>query len=62
LVIIDTFEISYGVLVFAALAATMIGVLFTAMHVKRRYYPHLIGALIGALLCFVLLESLPAIT
>lgn len=66
MVINDTFEVSYAVLAFAALAAVLIGALFTAMHLKRRYHPNLIGTLIGtligALLCFVLLESLPAIT
>lgn len=62
MVINDTFEISYVVLAFAALGAILIGALLTAMHVRRRYHPNLIGALIGALLCFVLLETLPAFT
>jgi uncharacterized membrane protein YeaQ/YmgE (transglycosylase-associated protein family) len=62
MVINDTFEVSYVMLAFAALGAIVIGALLTAMHMKRKYHPNLIGALIGALLCFVLLETLPAFT
>ena len=57
----STFEISYVVLAFAALGAVVIGALAAAMHVRRQYHPNLIGALIGALLCFLLLETLPAL-
>jgi hypothetical protein len=32
------------------------------MHARHQYRPDLIGALIGALLCFVLLETLPSFT
>lgn len=56
------FEVSYMTLAFAALSAIAIGALLTAMHVKRRYHPTLIGALVGALFCFLLLEALPALT
>jgi hypothetical protein len=59
---ISSFEISYMTLAFAALGAITIGGLLTAMHVRHRYHPNLIGALIGALLCFLLLEALPALT
>ena len=31
------------------------------MHMRHKYTPNLIGALIGALLCFVLLETIPAL-
>ena len=55
MVINGTFEISYVVLVFAALGAILIGALLAVMHVRRQYHPNLIGALIGALLCFLLL-------
>ncbi len=57
----SAFEISYMTLAFAALGAILIGALLTVMHVKRRYHPNLIGALLGALLCFLLLEVLPAL-
>ncbi|RKP43596.1 hypothetical protein [Trinickia fusca] len=62
MIVYDTFEISYVMLAFAALGAIVIGALLSAMHVGRRYHPNLIGALIGALLCFLLLEALPALT
>ena len=55
-------EMSYVVLAFAALGAIVIGGLLLAMHLKHRYHPNLIGALIGALLCFLLIEALPALT
>ena len=55
-------EMSYVVLAFAALGAIVIGGLLVAMHLKHRYHPNLIGALIGALLCFLLIEALPALT
>lgn len=55
-------EISSVMLAFAALGAIIIGGLLTAMRLKRKYHPNLIGALIGALLCFLLIEALPAIT
>lgn len=57
----NTFEISHLTLAFAALGAILIGALLTLMHVKRRLDPNLIGALAGALLCFLLLEALPTI-
>lgn len=57
----STLEISYVVLAFAALGAIVIGALAAVMHVRRQYHPNLIGALIGALLCFLLLETLPAL-
>ena len=61
MVINNTFEVSYVVLAFAALGAILIGALLAFMHMRRQYHPNLIGALIGALLCFLLLEALPAL-
>ncbi len=61
MIINSTFEISYVTLACAALGAIVIGALLALMHVKRRFHPNLIGALVGALLCFLLLEALPAI-
>lgn len=60
--VVANFDMSYMTLAFAALGAIAIGALLTAMHVKRRYHPNLIGALIGGLLCFLLLEALPVLT
>lgn len=46
---------------FVALSALLIGVFGLAMHRRHQYRPNLIGVLAGALLCFVLLETLPAL-
>ena len=50
-----------ALIAFVSLSAALIGVLGVAMHRRHRYQPNLIGVLIGALLCFVLLETLPAL-
>ncbi|KVE69626.1 hypothetical protein [Burkholderia vietnamiensis] len=56
------FELSYVMIAFAIIGVVAIGALLAAMHLKHRYHPNLIGALIGALLCFLLIEALPALT
>jgi hypothetical protein len=62
MVIHDTFEISYVMIAFTCLGLILVGGLLTIMHMRHKYYPNLIGALIGAMLCFLLLEVLPALT
>ncbi|CAG9189337.1 conserved hypothetical protein [Paraburkholderia tropica] len=62
MIINGTYDISIVLMAFVALGAILIGGLITWMHVRHRYHPNLIGALIGALFCFLLLEALPAIT
>ncbi|MCA8296126.1 hypothetical protein LGN19_20205 [Burkholderia sp. AU30198] len=57
-----TFELSYVMIAFAVIGVIVIGGLLGAMHMKHKYHPNLIGALIGALLCFLLIEALPALT
>ncbi|WP_322015544.1 hypothetical protein [Paraburkholderia sp. J12] len=57
-----TFEISTVLMAFVGLGVLLIGGLLVWMHVRHRYHPNLIGVLIGALFCFLLLEALPAIT
>jgi hypothetical protein len=57
-----TYDISFVLMAFLALGAVLIGGLLASMHLRHQYHPNLIGALIGALLCFLLLEALPAIT
>ncbi|RQR29234.1 MULTISPECIES: hypothetical protein [unclassified Burkholderia] len=57
-----SFELSYVTIAFAVAGALVIGGLLAAMHMKHKYHPNLIGALIGALLCFLLIEALPALT
>jgi hypothetical protein len=57
-----TFEISAALIAFICLGAVLIAGLMIVMHLRRAYHPSLIGALIGAFLCFLLLEALPALT
>jgi hypothetical protein len=40
----------------------LVGALLFVMRVRHKYHPSLIGALVGAVLCFLLLEALPALT
>jgi hypothetical protein len=54
-------NLSVALIAFVAVAAVLIGVLAVSMHMRHKYSPNLIGALIGALLCFVLLETIPAL-
>ena len=61
MIVHSTFEVSYVTLALAVLGVIVVGILLAVMHAKRRYDPNLIGALFGALLCFLLLEALPAI-
>ncbi|KWF24007.1 hypothetical protein [Burkholderia pseudomultivorans] len=58
----QSFELSYVIIAFAVVGAIAIGALLAAMRAKHKYHPNLIGALIGALLCFLLIEALPALT
>ncbi|WP_341314515.1 hypothetical protein WN982_04125 [Paraburkholderia sp. IMGN_8] len=62
MVIHDTVEISYVMIAFTCLGVVLIGGLLATMRLRHKYHPNLIGALIGAMLCFLLLEALPALT
>lgn len=57
-----SFEISAAMIAFICMAAVVIGAVLIVMHLRHKYQPSLIGALIGAILCFLLLEALPALT
>ncbi len=54
-------HMTVALITFVALCAVLIGVLALTMHMRHQYSPNLIGALIGALMCFVLLETIPAL-
>ncbi len=56
------FAISYVMIGFVCFAALLLCSLIVAMLVTHKYHPNLVGALIGAFLCFLLLEALPALT
>lgn len=47
---------------FVCLGLVVIGGLLVVMRMRHTYHPNLVGALIGAMLCFLLLEALPALT
>jgi hypothetical protein len=54
-------HLTVAMIAFVTLSAVLIGVLAIVMHMRHKYSPNLIGALIGALMCFVLLETIPAL-
>jgi hypothetical protein len=62
MIIHEGYVISTTMIVFVCAAVAVIAGLLVVMHVRHRYHPNLIGVLIGALLCFLLLEALPALT
>lgn len=57
-----TIHIPYVMIAFICVGLLLVGGLLVAMRLRHRYHPNLIGALIGAMLCFLLLEALPALT
>ncbi|MFL9905475.1 hypothetical protein [Paraburkholderia sp. RL17-337-BIB-A] len=62
MVIHDTIGISSVMIAFMCLGLALVGGLLIIMRLRHKYHPNLIGALIGAMLCFLLLEALPALT
>ena len=58
----STYGIPFALAASLGLGIAVIGVMLIAMHRRHTYSPNLIGALLGALLCFLLLEALPALT
>lgn len=58
----ETIRISSVMIAFLCLGLVLIGGLLITMRLRHTYHPNLIGALIGAMLCFLLLEALPALT
>jgi hypothetical protein len=54
-------HMTIAMIAFVAISVLFIVGLLVTMHLRHRYQPNLIGALIGALLCFILLETLPVL-
>ncbi|SAK82137.1 hypothetical protein [Caballeronia ptereochthonis] len=54
-------HMTVALIAFVALSAVLIGALAVVMRMRHKYSANLIGALIGALMCFVLLETIPAL-
>lgn len=58
----DTIAISQVMIAFTCLGLLVIGGLLVIMRLRHKYSPNLIGALVGGMLCFLLLEFLPSLT
>jgi UDP-N-acetylmuramyl pentapeptide phosphotransferase/UDP-N-acetylglucosamine-1-phosphate transferase len=61
MVIANDFEISYLLVAFALLGIILIGGLLDTLHL-RKLHPRLLGAMLGALLGFALIEAVPLFT
>jgi hypothetical protein len=57
-----TIAISQAMIAFICLALLLVGGSLVIMRLRHKYHPNLIGALIGGMLCFLLLEMLPSLT
>jgi hypothetical protein len=57
-----TMAFSQAMITFICFALLLVGGSLVIMRLRHKYQPSLIGALIGAMLCFLLLEVLPALT
>jgi hypothetical protein len=57
-----TIAISQVIIAFTCLGLLLVGGLLIVMRLRHKYHPNLIGALIGGMLCFLLLEFLPSLT
>ncbi|WP_321969104.1 hypothetical protein [Paraburkholderia tropica] len=61
MVIDSDFEISYVVLTFALLGAILIGTVLDTLQLQK-LHPRLVGATLGALVGFALIEAVPLFT
>jgi hypothetical protein len=61
MVIDNDFEIGYLLIAFALLGAILVGTLLNSLQLQR-WHPKLLGATVGALLGFVLIETVPMFT
>jgi hypothetical protein len=61
MVIADDFEISYLLVAFALLGVILIGSLLDTLHLQK-LHPRLVGATLGALLGFALVDAVPLFT
>ncbi|WP_233802948.1 hypothetical protein [Paraburkholderia sp. HP33-1] len=60
--IYSTMAFSQAMIAFICFALLLIGGSLVIMRLRHKYHPNLIGALIGGILCFLLLEVLPSLT
>jgi hypothetical protein len=57
-----TMTLSQAMIAFICFALLLVGGSLFIMRLRHTYHPGLIGALIGGMLCFLLLEVLPSLT
>ncbi|MCC8403932.1 hypothetical protein LJ655_18925 [Paraburkholderia sp. MMS20-SJTN17] len=57
-----TMAFSQAMIAFICFALLVVGGSLVIMRLRHKYHPNLIGALIGGILCFLLLEVLPSLT
>jgi hypothetical protein len=58
----DNIASSQVMIAFTCLGLLVVGGMLIVMRLRHKYHPNLIGALIGGMLCFLLLEFLPSLT
>lgn len=58
----DHIASSQAMTAFICLGLLVVGGMLIVMRLRHKYHPNLIGALIGGMLCFLLLEFLPSLT
>ncbi|MFP3559230.1 hypothetical protein SB861_52655 [Paraburkholderia sp. SIMBA_049] len=61
MIIGNDFEIGFLLVIFALLGIILIGALMDTLHLQR-LHPRLIGAMIGVLVGFALIEAVPMVT
>ncbi|SAL05766.1 membrane protein [Caballeronia arationis] len=61
MIINNDFEIGYLLVAFALLGIILVGALLNVLHLDR-WHPKMVGAAIGALIGFVLIEAVPMFT
>ncbi|EKS71985.1 MULTISPECIES: hypothetical protein [Caballeronia] len=57
----NDFEIGYVIAVFSLLGIIFVGALFARLHLER-WHPRIVGAVLGALIGFALIEAVPIIS
>lgn len=60
-IINSDYEVGFLLFAFTLLGVVLIGALLTMLHLDR-WHPRLIGAAIGALIGFALIEAIPMLT
>ena len=56
-----TMAFSQAMITFICFGLLLVGGSLVIMRLRHKYQPNLIGALIGGMLCFLLLEMLPSL-